>query len=65
MIADAPRILVVDDEEDICHNLLDILNDLGCHVEIATDGLSALELARRNEFRYRACWTYECRAWTA
>jgi CheY-like chemotaxis protein len=42
-----PSILVVDDEVDTCHNLSDILTDLGYEVDTAYDGLSALELARK------------------
>jgi two-component system response regulator HydG len=43
-------VLVVDDEVDICHNLSDILTDLGYHVEIAHDGPSALELVRQKHY---------------
>jgi CheY-like chemotaxis protein len=50
MNAEAPRVLVVDDEEDICRNLSDILGDLGCRVETANDGFSALEKVRRTPF---------------
>jgi len=39
-----PRILVVDDEQDTCANLQDILTDLGYTVDTANDGPSALEL---------------------
>jgi DNA-binding response OmpR family regulator len=39
-----PRILVVDDDTDICQNLRDILTDLGYHVDCAFDGLAALKL---------------------
>jgi DNA-binding NtrC family response regulator len=39
-------ILLVDDDVDICRNLYDILTDLDYHVEVAHDGLSALELVR-------------------
>src|SRR6516164_4621363 len=45
-----PSILVVDDEVDTCRNLSDILTDLGYRVDIANDGLSALELVRRNAY---------------
>jgi CheY-like chemotaxis protein len=45
-----PSILVVDDDVDTCHNLADILTDLGHHVEVAHDGPSALELVRRRHF---------------
>ena len=46
----APSILVVDDEVDTCLNLSDILTDLGYHVDVAHDGLSALDLVRRNNY---------------
>jgi DNA-binding response OmpR family regulator len=46
----APSILVVDDEVDTCRNLSDILTDLGYHVDVAHDGLSALELVRRHNY---------------
>jgi CheY-like chemotaxis protein len=45
-----PAILVVDDDVDTCRNLQDILTDLGYHVEVAHDGLSALERIRRRPF---------------
>lgn len=41
-----PSILVVDDEVDTCKNLSDILTDLGYRVDIAHDGLAALEKVR-------------------
>jgi two-component system response regulator HydG len=50
MPADGPRILVVDDEQDICANLQDILSDLGYHVDVAYDGASALELVRKTRY---------------
>lgn len=43
-------ILVVDDDQDTCRNLSDILTDLGYAVQTATDGPGALELVRRNSF---------------
>jgi CheY-like chemotaxis protein len=46
----AQSILVVDDEEDTCHNLSDILTDLGYQVDVAHDGPSALELVRRRPY---------------
>lgn len=39
-----PNILVVDDEQDTCENLRDILSDLGYHVDVAFDGPAALRL---------------------
>jgi len=50
MSHDPPRILVVDDEPDICRNLSDILSDLGYHVDVAYDGASALELVRQRPY---------------
>jgi two-component system response regulator HydG len=44
------RVLVVDDEQDTCCNLADILTDLGLRVDWACDGGSALELVRRNPY---------------
>jgi DNA-binding NtrC family response regulator len=35
------RILIVDDDPDMCSNLSDILTDLGYQVEIAHDGPAA------------------------
>jgi DNA-binding response OmpR family regulator len=45
-----PRILVVDDDQDICRNLSDILSDLGYQVDAAHDGPSALELVRQRPY---------------
>ena len=39
-------VLVVDDDQDLCHNMADILADLGYHVDTAHDGCAALTLAR-------------------
>ncbi len=41
-----PSVLVVDDEDDIRHNLADILGEFGYRVATAPDGPSALELVR-------------------
>jgi CheY-like chemotaxis protein len=46
-----PRILVVDDDPDICQNLRDILVDLGYEVDVAHNGPQALELVCK--------WAYE------
>ena len=50
MTKHTPSILVVDDEVDTCRNLSDILADLGYHVDVAHDGLSALEMVRRRAY---------------
>ena len=45
-----PSILVVDDEIDICKNMEDIFTDMGYRVGIATNGLAALELLRKDPY---------------
>lgn len=49
-MAKAPLVLVVDDEQDICENLKDILGDLGFEVDTANNGAEALELVRKNPY---------------
>lgn len=44
------RILIVDDEQDTCANLADILTDLGYQVDTANDGFAALELVKQNDY---------------
>lgn len=46
----APSVLVVDDDEDTCRNLADILTDLGYRVDTAYDGVQALELVRKQPY---------------
>ena len=50
MTTKTPSILVVDDEVDTCRNLSDILTDLGYSVDIAHEGLSALEMVRQKPY---------------
>ncbi len=50
MRLEVPRILVVDDDLDICLNLRDILTDLGYRVDFALNGPSALELVRQRPY---------------
>jgi two-component system response regulator HydG len=50
MTTHQPSILVVDDDVDTCRNLSDILTDLGHRVDIAHDGLGALELVRNKHY---------------
>src|SRR5215831_8200905 len=45
-----PRILVVDDEPDTCANLADILTEQGYQVDVAHDGVAALELVKKNAY---------------
>jgi CheY-like chemotaxis protein len=42
--------LVVDDDADICHNLVDILHDLGFQADSALNGLAALDLVRKRPY---------------
>lgn len=44
-------VLVVDDDLDAGQNLGDILVDLGFRVGVATDGISALEMARNQKYQ--------------
>ena len=44
------KILVVDDNEDFCKNIADILQLKGYEVATAYDGSAALELAKQNHF---------------
>ncbi len=53
---DAPRILVVDDDRDICRNLSDILTDLGYQVDCATTGCRRSSWCRNSRTQWRF-WT--------
>ncbi|MDE0886688.1 MAG: response regulator [Myxococcota bacterium] len=44
------RILVVDDDRGICQSLQEILHSDGCRVEIAHDGIEALECIEKDDF---------------
>jgi len=44
----ASALLLVDDDHDTCASLSDILSDLGCRVDVAYDGPTALERSRRH-----------------
>ncbi len=50
MKSSEPAILLVDDDVDICRNMLDILTDLGYQVDVAHDGPAALELIRQRPY---------------
>jgi DNA-binding response OmpR family regulator len=50
MSTEEHRILVVDDEQDTCANLQDILTDLGYQVDVAYDGPTALQLAKKSRY---------------
>jgi DNA-binding NtrC family response regulator len=43
-------ILVVDDDENLCQNLLDMLTKKGYMVSFATDSLTAIEKVRKDDF---------------
>lgn len=44
------KLLVVDDEVDTCHNLRDILNDVGFEVDVAHSGEEALALFQERHY---------------
>src|SRR5262245_5224991 len=44
------RILVVDDEPDTCANLSDILSEQGYQVDVAPDGMAALDFVKKNTY---------------
>jgi CheY-like chemotaxis protein len=46
----ASAILLVDDDQDTCASLSDIISDLGYQVDVAYDGPGALELSRRHPY---------------
>ena len=50
MTPQRPAILVVDDDDDTCHNLSDILIEMGYHVDTASNGPAALALVRRRAY---------------
>lgn len=50
MSSQHPRLLIVDDEVDTCENLHDIMSDLGYEVDVAHDGLAALELVQQHGY---------------
>lgn len=50
MTEPTPSILLVDDEEDICAVMADILEDQGYHVDVAHEGEAALALVRRQPY---------------
>src|SRR4030042_517042 len=44
------RVLVVDDNEEFCQNLADILESRGYEVSTANDGFKAIELVKQSGF---------------
>jgi DNA-binding response OmpR family regulator len=44
------RVLVVDDDPDLCTNLSDILGQKNYRVKVARDGEAAIEMAGKNKF---------------
>lgn len=47
----ASSILVVDDDQDTCSSLSDVLSDLGYAVDVAHGGAAALQLSRARPYR--------------
>jgi DNA-binding response OmpR family regulator len=50
MSSEKPRLLVVDDEIDVCHNLADIFAEFDFQVDVAHDGPSALQLVQKSDY---------------
>jgi two-component system response regulator HydG len=46
----AASILVVDDDQDSCASMSDVIADLGYQVDVAYDGVAALELVKRQTY---------------
>lgn len=44
------RVLVVDDDVDICANIKDILDDLGYRTDVAHEGVRALQLVESHQY---------------
>ena len=47
---DGARILIVDDDEDTCENLSDILTECGFQTDVANRGHDALDLADQKKY---------------
>ncbi|MBL7178052.1 MAG: response regulator [Desulfobacteraceae bacterium] len=50
VISDGALLLVVDDDEDLCRNMKDVLEDKRYRVTVAYDGETAIQKARENPF---------------
>ena len=50
MLSHSRRILIVDDDEDTCSSLSDVLTDAGYDVDVAYRGWDALEMAGRKPY---------------
>lgn len=48
---DSNRVLVVDDEPEICRLNGDVLTDIGYDVDLAGDGIAAWNLLEKNEYK--------------
>ncbi len=53
--ANAPRVLVVEDEPTVARLIADVLEDEGMHVEVLLDGREALDRAARQTFDLVIC----------
>lgn len=49
-ISTEPSVLIVDDDDDTCSNVRDILEEFGCRADAAHDGPSALKLVARRSY---------------
>ena len=46
-------VLVVDDDEDLCHSAADSLNEIGVHAEWALDGMTAIEMTKKRHKQHK------------
>lgn len=53
MILPKWEILVVDDDEELCHSATDSLNEIGVHAEWALDGMTAIEMTENRHKQHK------------
>ena len=55
MTSPSQRLLIIDDEENMRHMLLSLLQDSGYQVDTAETGLEALRRVEENSYEYILC----------
>lgn len=53
MILPKWEVLVVDDDEELCHSAADSLNEIGVHAEWALDGPTAIDMTEKRHIQHR------------
>lgn len=53
MILPKWEVLVVDDDEELCHSAVDSLNEIGVHAEWALDGPTAIDMTEKRHMQHR------------